>query len=387
VRWVRAQPESMTPVYLDYAATSPIPGVVLEKMIPWLQAGFGNPSSVHAAGRAARHVVEDSRDKIAALLGARSEEIIFTSGGTEANHLAIFGWPGEGPLVASSAEHAAVLAPVRALEKRGRRVSWVQPDTDGRVTPGLLAESMEKGGLASVMLVNNEIGTINPVRSVADICHDVGASVHCDAVQGPACMHLDVGELGVDLLSLSGHKVGGPKGTGVLYVRTGCPFDALSTAGGQERDRRGGTENVAGIVGMAAALTWQSLAGVSRRKNMVRLNARLRAGLQSLLGDRIVINSPTGECAPHILSVGVPGVPPQTGGEMLILGLDLEGVQVSAGSACSSGALSPSHVLTAIGRDQDSAVRFSIGWGTTEADIDYAVDAAAKVISRVGASL
>ncbi|MFT5514122.1 MAG: cysteine desulfurase [Rhodothermales bacterium] len=387
MRWDRAQPDSMTPVYLDYAASSPIPGVVLEEMIPWLQAGFGNPSSVHAAGRAARHVVEESRDKIATLLGARSEEIIFTSGGTEANHLAILGWSGSGPVVTSTAEHAAILAPVEALEKRGHRVSRVQPDADGRVAPALVAKSMENDGLASVMLVNNELGTINPVRAVADLCHEMGARIHCDAIQGPAFLNLDVDDLGVDLLSLSAHKVGGPKGTGILYVRSGCPLNALSTAGGQERDRRGGTENVAGIVGMAAALTWQSLYGASHRKKMARLNARLRAGLLALLGDRIVINSPSEGCAPHILSVGVSGVPPQTGGEMLILGMDLEGVQVSAGSACSSGALSPSHVLTAIGRDQDSAVRFSIGWGTTEADIDYAIDAAAKVITRVRASL
>ncbi|MBO6577187.1 MAG: cysteine desulfurase [Rhodothermales bacterium] len=364
----------MTPVYLDYAATSPIPEAVLQAMLPWLTEGFGNPSSVHGAGRVARNAVEEARESIARQLGCSSEEVIFTSGGTESNHLAIAGW--EGGIVTCEAEHEAVLKPA---ESRGARI--LRADASARVSAADVRPFLDAGTLVSVMAVNNELGTVNPIRDIADACHEAGAFLHTDAVQAAVIDTPHIPSLGVDMMTLSGHKVGAPKGVGLLYVRKGVPWSALMRGGGQERDRRGGTENVAGIVAMAAALAR------ARRADLPELNRRLREGLIATLGDHIRINTPEAGSSPHILQIGVPDVPAGEGSELLILGLDLEGIQVSAGSACSSGTLNASHVMAAIGQAGIASIRYSMGHATTEADVDRAVSATRKVISRTLAAL
>lgn len=368
----------MTAVYLDHAASSPIPDVVREAMLPWLAGGFGNPSSVHSLGRAARHAVEAARGEVAGLLGCAEEEVIFTSGGTESNYLAIAGM--SGPVVTVATEHDAVLQPAR---QSGRPLTILEPNPAGQVEADDVVPAVEREALVSVMLVNNELGTVNPVPELAAAVHAKGGFLHTDAVQAPAWTDVNIPDLGADLVSLSGHKIGGPKGCGVLVARRGVPLNPPSVGGGQERNRRGGTENVPAIVGMATAMRWQYGLGAGRADRLERLKAALRRGLAAALGDAVDFNSPEAGVAPHILNVRVPGVSPQEGSEMLILGLDLEGVAVSAGSACSSGSLNAGHVLGAIGRGDAAAIRYSLGWSTNEQDIDRAIEATARVVERV----
>jgi cysteine desulfurase len=378
-RCVRVESRVMKAIYLDYAATAPLLPEVLEAMMPFLESRFGNPSSVHAAGRTARHAVESSRESVAALLGAAPEEVVFTSGGTESNFLAVEGLPQGRRILTGAAEHDAILRPVQRL---GGLV--LEPDAAGRADPESVRKAVQGFSMVSFMLVNNELGSINDIQALAEVGHSSGALVHCDAVQAPAAMSLDVDALGVDLMTLSGHKLGGPKGIGVLYVRSGTDWAPPMQGGGQERNRRGGTENVPGIVGFATALGLQ-VQGLSGRAARLRdLNDALRAALLEGLGERIVFNSPAAGSAPHILNVGFPGIAPVEGSEMVVLGLDLEGVQVSAGAACSSGVVNPSHVLSSIGRGGDAAVRFSMGYATDEDEIARAAEATARVLQRVG---
>ncbi len=384
----------MKRVYLDHAATTPLDPRVLEAMLPYLKDGFGNASSVHTLGRKARFAVEECRERIAALVGAEPGEILFTSGGTESNNTALKGGmgirKGQG-LLTSAAEHEAILRPAEALGQTGILVRVVYPNSSGRVTPEQLRAELEQEeiGLVSIMHVNNEIGTISPIADLAQVCQERGISFHTDAVQSAGHFRLDVQALGVDLLSLSAHKFYGPKGVGVLYIRAGQELYPLIQGGSQERKRRGGTENVPAIVGMTRALELALSEAGARMNHLATLQERLITGLQQTVGSRMVINTPMGEreAAPHIVNIAFPPVDGKpVDGEMLLLNLDMEGVCVSAGSACTSGALEPSHVLTAIGLDRytgSAAVRFSLGKDNTDEDIDYAIDKLDLVLRRM----
>jgi cysteine desulfurase len=388
----------MKRVYLDHAATTPLDPDVLEAMRPYLTEHYGNASSVHALGRKARFAVEESRERIAGLIGAEPGEIVFTSGGTEADNLAIKGVlrhlaesQGTRPrLITSAAEHEAVLRPAEALKEDGWPVTILTPERHGAITRDQLAEALtDDVGLVSLMHANNETGVMTPIAEIAALCRDHDVLLHTDAVQTAGLFELDVDELGVDLLSMSGHKFYGPKGVGVLYVRGGVDLDPLVQGGSQERERRGGTENVASAVGMAEALERAVETAEAQRARLRTLQRRLIAGVTEAVGDGLIVNTPVddGPVAPHIANFAFP---PQedarVDGEMLILNLDMEGVLASAGSACTSGALEPSHVLTALGLPRETAaaaVRFSLGKSTTEDDIDYAIDALSSIIQRM----
>ena len=390
--------------YLDHAATTPLRPEVLDAMLPFLREHYGNASSVHGPGRRARVAVEGARRVVAAVLGCEPGEVVFTSGGTEADNAALRGTltgaalreTGRPGLVTSAVEHEAVRQPAQRLAAEGHPVTVVAPAPTGAVDPDAVARALtDATGLVSLMWVNNETGAVNAVADLAAAAHAAGARFHTDAVQAAGLLPLDVEATGVDLLSLSAHKVNGPKGVGALYLRAGTPFDALVAGGAQERRRRGGTENVAGIVGLATAL---ALADAERAAHATRLRAlQLRLGRQlaEAFGDRLRVNTPldglaaaAAPTAPHILNVSLrPGAAGPLDGEMLIAGLDLAGVSVSAGSACTSGALEPSPVLLAMGVDRDTAtatVRFSLGRSTTDADVDAAVAALTTLVDRMG---
>jgi cysteine desulfurase len=389
----------MERVYLDHAATTPLDPEVLEAMKPYLLEDYGNASSVHQLGRQARVALEQAREQVAACLGAESREIVFTSGGTEADNLALKGVlrtaserdPRAG-LVTSAAEHEAVLRPAERLADEGHPVQILTPDTHGAVSPDQVRTALDdQTALVSLMHTNNETGVQTEIPAIADICKSHDVLLHCDAVQAAGLQSLDVDALGVDLLSLSGHKFYGPKGTGVLYVRNGVDLGPLLQGGSQERDRRGGTENVPGAVGLAEALERAAARAEARAERLAHLQERLVDGLDDAVPGPYRLNTPVGEApvAPHVVNVAFPPGGPAADpldGEMLILNLDMQGVLVSAGSACTSGALEPSHVLSALGLDRPTAaaaVRFSLGAGTTEANIDYALDTLRDTLQRM----
>jgi cysteine desulfurase len=387
----------MSRVYLDHAATTPTHPAVLEAMKPYFTEQYGNASSVHQLGRQARVAVEEARERVAACLGAESSEIVFTSGGTEANNLALKGAlvsasepDAPAGLVTSAAEHEAILEPARHLEALGHPVTVMAPEAHGAVSPAQVADAIDEDtALVSLMHTNNETGVRTDVAGVAEVCaaHDV--LFHCDAVQAAGLYALDVDALGVDLLSLSGHKFYGPKGVGVLFVRGGVDLGSLVEGGSQERERRGGTENVPGIVGLAEALGRATDTAAAERDRLRTLQRRLIDGLDAAVPDDYVLNTPVDDAptAPHVVNVAFP---PRNGdpldGEMLILNLDMEGVCASAGSACQSGALEPSHVLQALGLDRDTAsaaLRFSLGAQTSEEDVTYALETLQTTLQRM----
>jgi len=384
-----------TLIYLDHAATTPLDPVVLEVMRPYLTGTFGNPSSPHGAGRAARVAVEEAREKVAAVLRCAPAEIVFTSGGTEADNAALRGvLTGEAlaetrrpGLVTSAAEHEAILRTAEALADEGHPVTVLSPGTAGAPTVDDVAgASGADTGLVSVMVVNNETGAVADVAGTAGVAHAAGALMHCDAVQAAGYMDLDVDALGVDLLSLSAHKVRGPKGAGGLFIRAGTPFSPLLRGGAQERRRRGGTENVAAIVGFGEALARADAGREAESARVAALRDRLRRRVEDAFGTGVVVNTPAG-AASHILSLSFPPVGGRAvDGEMLLAGLDVAGVCASAGSACTSGALEPSHVLLAMGAARDTAgatLRFSMGAATTIEEIDTAAAVLADVVSRL----
>jgi cysteine desulfurase len=386
----------MRDVYLDHAATTPLDPDVLAAMRPHLTEHFGNPSSPHERGRQASVALEDARETVARCIGAEPSEIIFTSGGTEADNLALRGVLRDtqgtkrgARLVTSAAEHKAVLEPAEALAEEGGAVRVLTPGEEGAVQPEQVAGALtDAPALVSLMQVNNEVGTCTDVARIAEICHEHGTLLHTDAVQ--AAPRLDVEATGVDLASLSAHKVYGPKGIGALYVRNGVELAPLVRGGSQERARRGGTQNVAAAVGMAEALARATEATEERAAHLRGLQKRLAGQLRDVFGEHIRLNTPLGgeTAAPHILSVSFPpgNDPAPLDGEMLLLNLDVEGVRASAGSACTSGALEPSHVLQAMGLPRETAaatVRFSFGKGTTEEEIDHAADALEAVVGRM----
>jgi cysteine desulfurase len=372
--------------YLDYNATSPLDPRVLEAMRPWLEGRFGNPSSIHWAGREARAAVDRARGQVAKLLGAAPSEVVFTSGGTEADNLALWGvvraaQASTPHLVVSAIEHPAVIGAAAALEEDGVAVSRVGVGREGVVDPDRLEAALRPETLlVSVMLAQNETGAVQPVAEIARRCRERGILVHTDAVQAAGRLPLPVAGLGVDLLSLSGHKMGAPQGVGALYVRRGVRLSPLHQGGAQERGRRSGTENVAGIVGLGAAadLAVAELALVPARVGALR--DRLERELLAAIPD-IHVNSP-GDRLCNTLSLIINGVE----GEALLLNLDLEGIAASSGSACSSGTMKPSPVLLAMGltpQEAHGSLRLSLGRESAEADVEAVVAALPPIVTRL----
>ena len=379
-----------TPVYLDYAATTPVRPEVLEAMLPYLgQATFGNPSSAHRFGRAARAGFEQAKRQVAAAVGAEPNQVVFTSGGTEADNLAIIGAAlaarerKEPMLVAVAAtEHKAVLAAAHAVKHLGGEEAILPVDRNGIVDLAAVDQVLERRAAAvSVMWVNNETGTVQPVEAIAARCQAAGVCFHTDAVQAFGKIPFSVLDLPCTLVTISGHKIGAPKGIGALIIRDRKAVEAIIHGGGQQFGLRPGTENVAGAValGRAAELAVAELDAQAVRLGELRdqLTRRLREGISD-----IVINAEDTRRAPHILSVTVPG----TDSEALLMHFDLAGIAVSAGSACTTGAVEPSHVLTAMGIPREmalGAIRFSLGHETTQADVDRAVEVFPTVVAKV----
>lgn len=375
-------------VYLDHAATTPVDPRVLAAMLPFFADRFGNPSSLHAFGREAMDAVDAARDAVARLVGGRRQEILFTSGGTEADNLALRGVLAEGArrgrdvLVLSAVEHEAVAETGRDLVQRCGVTLRVAPvDDQGRVDLHTLARLVDgRTALVSVMRAQNEIGVVQDVSAVAALAHRVGALCHTDAVAAAMGSRLDVGAWDVDLLSLSGHKFYGPQGVGALWVREGIGLAPVLTGGGQERSRRAGTHNVPGIVGLGAAAALAAAEGGIWRGRMAVLKERLWAGLAA--AGEVTRTGAAAETTAGTLHVRVAGAP----ADSVLIGLDREGIAVSAGSACSAGAVRASPVLLALGLGQDAArcgIRFSLGKGTDAQQVDRAADAFVRVVSRV----
>jgi cysteine desulfurase len=377
----------MDPIYLDYAATTPVRPEVREAMLPLFSERFGNPSSVHRWGQEARAQLESARARLARVIGASPGEIVFTRGGTEADNLAILGRsrmePGRS-VVCSAIEHRAVLASAAAAAEEGATLHLLQPSEDGVVEPAALDAPLRAGdapAVVSVMWVNNEIGTVQPVTELAERCADAGVVFHTDAVQALGKLPVRVDETPVSLLALSAHKVGGPKGTGALFVRRGVKLRPLHFGGGHERGLRAGTEDVAGAVGFALAAELAERERVEQGRRVGALRDRLEAGLRERVPD-LRVHGAGAERAPGILNVSMPGASSET----LLLSLDLAGIAVSSGSACSSGAVRPSHVLTALGLPEEIAgpsVRFSLGRETTDAEVERVLGAFPPVVARL----
>jgi len=378
------------PVYLDHAATTPLRPEVLDAMAPYLGGVFGNPSSAHAFGRAAREALDEAHARLAQAIGAEPREIVFTSGGTEANNLALKGaaWAGKSRghrIVTTSVEHHAVGHALSYLEHFGFEVVQVPVDRYGRVDPADVEGAItERTTLVSVMLANNEVGTIQPVGEVAAIVRSHrGILLHVDAIQAAPWMDLDVGSLGADLVSLAAHKAEGPKGTGALWIRRGTHLLAQQHGGSQERHRRAGTENVAGAVGMARAF---ELRRAERAVTVPRVRAlRDRLADALLAVDAVELTGHPTERLPHIVSGIVRGVD----GASATQALDLEGIAASTGSACTTGSTEPSHVLSAMGYPADEAagaLRLSLGGSTTTAEIEEAERVVPAVLRRLVAA-
>jgi len=374
--------------YLDHAATTPTLPEVTDLMVGILREDFGNPSSVHGYGRRAKELVEDGRDHLAAAIGARADEIVFTGGGTEADNLGLRGGAaklkGNGDhIIVSAFEHHAVLDSAASLERDGFEVTRVGVTADGRVEPEAVAAAVRPSTiLVSVMTVNNEIGTVQDIPGIAAAVRAVnaGALIHTDAVQALGNMPVDVHAWGVDLAAFAAHKLGGPKGVGALFVRSGVPIEPIVHGGGQERGLRSGTLNVAGIAGfgLAAAIAAKEVDVKSER--LAGLRRRLLEGMREIVPD-LVVNGAMEHRVAGNLNVCIPG----TEGETLLLLLDREQIACSSGSACASGALDPSHVLLAIGTSRALAkgsLRFSLGRASTEHDVEAVLTALPKVIAQ-----
>ncbi|HEX5274026.1 MAG TPA: cysteine desulfurase family protein [Candidatus Rubrimentiphilum sp.] len=380
----------MPRIYLDHAATTPVRPEVVEAMLPFYDAAGYNPSSAHAEGRAARAALDDARERIARVLGAKAKEIVFTGSGSEADNLAIAGVAkaarGRGRhLVSVVTEHHAVLHSLDALREEGWEVTLLPVDSEGRVDPQAFAAALRDDTvLASVAYANNEIGTVAPIGRLAASARERGALFHTDAVQAPAYLPLDVGELGVDLLSLAAHKFYGPKGVGALFVREGTPVASQIHGGGQEFAKRAGTENVAGIVGMARALEL----AVAEREEAAARTGRLRDRLQTLVRERldgVRVNGGEAPRLPNNLNLAFSGIE----GDRLLARLDLDGLAVSAGSACASGVAEPSHVVAALGLSPEwsrGVVRLSLGRLTTEEEITRAGEILERGVSGMRAA-
>jgi len=374
-------------IYLDHNATTPLASGVLDAMLPYLREEYGNPSSIHASGRQARAALDDARDRLAGLLRVKPHELVFTGGGTEADNLAILGMArahaGQGRhLITAATEHHAVLEAFEHLQKHeGFELTILPVAEDGLIDPAALEAALREDTiLVSVMSANNETGVRLPVEGFASICRDRGVLFHTDMVQSFGKEEVLPGETGVDAAAFAAHKFGGPKGVGLLYLRTGIPIQPMAHGGRHENQRRAGTENVAAVVGMATAaeLASDGIAPASDRQRELR--DRLEAGIaERVPGARF--NGHREQRLANTSNVSFPEID----GEMLLIGLDLEGVCVSSGSACMVGSVQPSHVLLAMGVDPSlagSTVRFSLGKETTASEIDQTLDALETVLER-----
>jgi cysteine desulfurase len=379
-----------TAIYLDHNATAPLLPEVLDVMARALAQAWANPSSIHGPGRKARSAVETARAQVAGLIGGDADEIVFTSGGTESNHLAIRGLARSGQrprrpgLLSSPLEHPSVLGALQSLTEEGFAQRWLEVEASGRLAvQDLEARLGSDTGLVSLALVNHELGNLYPIADLARRARAAGALVHCDAVQALGRLPLDVAALGVDALSMSAHKIGGPKGVGAVWVKRGIEPASQLTGGHQEHERRAGTENVPGIVGFGEACKLAGRGLADRIERIARLRDRLEEKLLAIPGSRL--HGDAAGRAPGVSNVGFSGAP----GQLVTIGLDLEGVAVATGAACSSGTVAPSPVLLALGLAPDEAreaVRFSLGPGNDEQQIDRAAALVEAVVARVRAA-
>ena len=373
---------------MDHSATTPVAPEVLEAMLPYFGEKFGNASSLHSFGLEAKEALEESRTKVAALLGAQPEEIIFTSGGTESDNLALKGIgyrskeKGKGNhIITTSIEHPAILETCRKLETQGFEVTYLPVTKDGLVDPGTVESAIKKETvLISVMHANNEIGTIQPLKEIGEIAAQKDIFFHTDAVQTAGKIPIDVNDMGLDLLSISAHKLYGPKGVGALYVRKGTRLDSIVQGGGHERGLRSGTENVAGIVGLARAADLASQEMASEAKRLTDLRDKLAKMVLDSVKDAW-INGTMEKRLPGNLNFGFRYVE----GESLLLFLDSKGIAVSTGSACSSKKLEPSHVLMSLGLKAEEchgSLRITMGRSNTEEDVDYVARSITEAVER-----
>jgi cysteine desulfurase len=375
-------------VYFDYNATTPVADEVVEAMSRAARDLFGNPSSVHHFGQQAKAALDDARSAVAALLGAEPSEIVFTGGGTEADNFALRGLAdavestGRRHLVASTIEHEAVLNTLKALARRGWRVTLVPVGSSGVVDlDALRAAVTDDTALVSVMHANNEIGTIQPVAALAALAHERGALFHTDAVQSTGKIPVDVKRLGIDMLAVSAHKFNGPKGVGALWVKRGTRMLPILTGGKHERNRRAGTENVPGLVGMGVAAVAAAAKLEQEAVRVARLRDRLEAGILQRV-DGTAVNGAVDARVPNTTNISFDRVE----AESLLIALDLEGIAVSTGSACSSGTLEPSHVLRAMGlpaHRSQSSLRFSLGRYSTDAEVDRVLDTIPGLVEKL----
>lgn len=370
--------------YLDHNATTPM---LPEAAEAYARAAFGNPSSLHWAGRSARAETEDARETLAAWLGVSPAEIVFTAGGTEADNLALFGAADSGKLrsrhiVAASFEHPAVLEPINRLAAGGWEVTWVDPDRDGVVRPAAVAAALRPDtALATVMAANNETGAVQPVAEIGAMLRERGVLFHCDAVQALGKIEVRPREWRADYVALSAHKINGPKGVGALYVRKGAPLSARSLGGPQERKLRGGTENAPGIAAFGAAAAWWRRNGSAERGRLAVLRDALAAALRQRIPD-LIVNAEGALRLPNTCNLTFPGCR----SDLMVMALDMREIAVSAGSACASGAVQHSHVLLAMGLDKEAAsssLRFSLGLGNTLAEIETCADRVAEAAAAV----
>ena len=380
-------------VYMDHAATTPIREEVLEQMIPYMKQYYGNPSSIYTLAQESRRAIDESRENVAHLIGARTRDIIFTSGGTESDNAALKGTAAAlrsmgNHIITSSIEHHAVLHACQQLEDLGFEVTYLPVDKYGLIDPDDVGRAITKDTiLTSIMMANNEIGSIQPIKDIALVVKEKSNKlntkilVHTDAVQAVGSEEVNVNELGVDLLSLSAHKFYGPKGIGALYIRRGTPFEPLIVGGGQENQRRSGTENVANIVGSSIALSL-AIQNLSETKNSCKL---LRDEITSRILENIPRTTLNGHPTKRLVNnanISFHGLE----GESILLGLDLAGISASSGSACTSGSLEPSHVLLAIGQSAEiaqSSVRFTVGYENTKQDVDYLLSVIVPLVDKL----
>lgn len=379
----------MERIYFDYAATTPMDPEVLEAMKPYFWDKFGNPSSIHSFGQEAKKAMEDARSRVASFLGAREDEIIFTSGGTESNNFTLFGafWANTvrgNHIITTAIEHHAILEPAQFLEKHGAQVTYVKPDANGIVSPEDIARAItDKTILISVMHANNEIGTIQPIKEIARIAKSKGIYFHTDAVQTVGHIPVNVDDLNIDLLSLSAHKFYGPKGVGCLYVRKGTRIQPYLRGGGQERRRRASTENIPGIAGLAKALDICREKMDKEAMEQIRLRDKLITELPKRI-KRVYLNGHPAQRLPNNVNFSIEYIE----GESMLLNLDMLGIAASTGSACTSGDLEPSHVLLSIGRPHElchGSIRITLGRYTKESDIDRFLEVFPGIVEKLRA--
>jgi cysteine desulfurase len=375
-------------IYLDHAATSPMHPKVIEKMLEVMQSTFGNPSSIHSFGREARHLIDQARSVLAGSIGAKENEIIFTSGGTEADNMALFGvaetYQHHGKhIITSEVEHHAVLHACEKLEKMGFEVTYLPVDEKGQISLAELRAALREDTiLVSIMYGNNEVGTLQPISEIGQLLKDHQAKFHTDAVQAYGVEKIDVNQSFIDLLSVSAHKINGPKGTGFLYARSNVKLSPRSFGGEQERKRRAGTENIAAIVGFHEAVLVSNENREAKREQFIELKRSLIGKLQEL-DVEFDINGLLENSLPHVLNLSFPG----TSVEAMLVNLDLAGIAVSSGSACTAGSIEPSHVLVAMfGKQSErliNSIRFSFGYNTTIEDVVKAAEETSRIVSRL----